>query len=681
MMPQQPHQQIAAQHETYTSTVATQGGSTSPLQLPHPPQPLPLASAPQAQAPSGLALPSSSSMHPTGALPLPLSPGLPPASHTYPLTAAHLVHAFAPLLRGEVPAHAPQSGLGGNSALSVLLSRIGSIIMGAAAPTTPPPSDPAIAISTALAMLPQAVAAGHVSPGAAALLMQSLQQYIPLGLGALDSAAPSTAPPPAVASAHCAAPATTTNANTPRASGDAAFPINLPPWALPPSSEASRAAPAGGTALPAQQPAAPFGALSAPLPAHLGGPMESQLLPASAAVPIDRAQIARHAAAPADAAPLPHVQPSAYVHAPPAVSSGGTMLAPTLPRARTPPSSVDGLLLLSAIADVQRQEDEEMPPAPPPPLPPPPPPVQQQQLPLQAPSAAPSLPFLPLQQQLSLPAASLQPPQPPQQSQESQQPQQPQQPHLPQPSLSPQMQPQPQSMPQPPPVQTEQWPSASPEMQVQTGLQVQPPPLQLSPSQSPQRQRSPEDHQPQHSPLPPPPSPPTRHAPGLMGPQPEGAASPQGAANSAAPLCIETTMCMETRRTLSSEPAGARSVSSLNSADSSSATLSAAPEKTGSWVWLPMVNRRQQRTASSASLSEHPSANDSLSDHPSSDHLASDHPSSDTTFRNGSESAGSDSPRAVDVGDSVHHVELLPIARDAAPAVAAAADPTHVQVA
>jgi len=130
----------------------------------------------------------------------------PGSAHPFPVTAAHLVHACAPLLRGAQPQqqhlqqpehHASPSpqpqlplscapgpnavGNGSSNAsessasMAMLMSSLGRMMMSGTA-------DPTIAIHHALAMLPRAVAAGQVTPGAAALLMQAVHQQMGMAM-------------------------------------------------------------------------------------------------------------------------------------------------------------------------------------------------------------------------------------------------------------------------------------------------------------------------------------------------------------------------------------------------------------------------------------------------------------------------------------------------------------------
>ena len=112
-----------------------------------------------------------------------------------PVTAAHLIAAGV-AGGNNAAAQAQGGGASGPAGLSaamslpILVSRLGSLMMGTACP----PDLALGGLPHALAMLPQAVAAGHVSPGAAALLMQALQaQMGHLEMAAAAAGAPATA--------------------------------------------------------------------------------------------------------------------------------------------------------------------------------------------------------------------------------------------------------------------------------------------------------------------------------------------------------------------------------------------------------------------------------------------------------------------------------------------------------
>ena len=123
--------------------------------------------------------------------------------HPYPVTAAHLVHAFAPLLRGEQQSSLNGGGgIGAHPSLPLLVSSLGSLMMGTASVG----ADPATGLPNALALLPQAVAAGQVSPGAAALLMQALQQRMSTGAPLYSSTVAAAPSPSAPASNISGAP-------------------------------------------------------------------------------------------------------------------------------------------------------------------------------------------------------------------------------------------------------------------------------------------------------------------------------------------------------------------------------------------------------------------------------------------------------------------------------------------
>ena len=357
--------------------LAGNNGSSAYHAPPNPPSP---QRQPQLLSPALTAAAAASQDMPPGAPPglaaLTLPPSLDPSAaancqpdassaqrpaHPYPVTAAHLVHAFAPLLRGEQQTQDPGGGISGHPSLPLLVSSLGSLMMGtASAGADSGLHDPRTGLPNALAMLPQAVAAGHVSPGAAALLMQALQQR----MGNMPSGPANPQP-----SSGQFEPVSSMQATQP-------VPMAAVPPAVPPptSSPEARAA--------------------CVLPCHLGGPVEPHFAPPHAypgaqqwppvAIPSQQTT-----AAP-DAMAAPHHM--SY----PASHQTATHPAAAAPTAQQAPaaglsSGVDGLLLLSACADVQRLEDPEelrppeprqaepsqlaAPLLPPPPLPPPPPPA------------------------------------------------------------------------------------------------------------------------------------------------------------------------------------------------------------------------------------------------------------------------------------------------------------------
>lgn len=209
------------------------------------------------------------------------------------------------------------------------MSRLGGLIMGSGDAS----ADPALAISQALAMLPQAVAAGHVSPGAAALLMQALQQEVSSAVGAVGAAQQWAA------------------AGAPGAASLASQPQQVEPHI---GSYQQRRT----------------------LPTHLGGPpSETPHLPSNVdprgATIYEPPSPSTKCAADNDNGPL---STAASVLQPVQFPDGATI--PSSPvggpaaelrhKPQAPASEgVDGLLLLSACADVQRQDesDNEEPPA------------------------------------------------------------------------------------------------------------------------------------------------------------------------------------------------------------------------------------------------------------------------------------------------------------------------------
>ncbi len=337
----------------------------------------------------------------------------PPGAHPYPVTAAHLVHAFAPLLRAEqhraeqqqeqqrqahrhapphelaqptqpqqsqqqprpevgldgivsvplnvaarlpsedpslpdsvaLPVHPPPHhadaavhataadgpsvaagmGSGGPSAtLPLLMSRLGGLMAMCGSNSG---SDPAVAISQALAMLPQAVAAGQLSPGAAALLMQALQQQVNAVVGGGWA--------PTAAGGHGG-----------RCSGFGAHGADAQPFA-PQGSLASSGAPVASP--PASRlssgdhPSSP----RQPLPSHLGGPPDAWHVPSQMPPTAPHTASRLSAGTPAATAPVAAAAACApSEQAAPVAAAGGP--------AETAASSVDALLLLSACADMQR---------------------------------------------------------------------------------------------------------------------------------------------------------------------------------------------------------------------------------------------------------------------------------------------------------------------------------------
>ena len=363
---------------------AMQTGMDSRLQVgsPHypsfvPPQSAGVPSAAQMMlqqmahaAPQQGSLPSPSSHgQPSVAAPPPVS-----AQHPYPVsgpvTAAHLVAAGvgAPLLRGEAAGvggasalDGSQTGIGAAMSLPTLVSRLGTLMMGTACA----PDLALGGLPHALAMLPQAVAAGHVSPGAAALLMQALQAQ----MGHLETAAAQQMGP----------------------GGAAAWPTSPPAEAAPAGADPSwsnvemqgQAAhnPQQHPSYQQQHAASPS---RAPLPHYLGGPTDANY--SAAATPASSQQQSPsgyHNGLPAQL-PLPPAlsMPPSYhppTHPPGSSPLGspllpstdglqpptiGTIGTPAAPPPKTGDQGVDALLLLSACADVQRQEDEEPPAAP-----------------------------------------------------------------------------------------------------------------------------------------------------------------------------------------------------------------------------------------------------------------------------------------------------------------------------
>ena len=257
--------------------------------------------------------------------------------------AAHAAHGGA---SDEAPSAAPDSGAGAAAALPLLMSRLGGLMaMGAAASGA---SDPTQAISQALAMLPQAVAAGHVSPGAAALLMQALQQQVSAVVGG------GWAPPAGAAGLAFNQVLSSSHLPNPSHVGH-----HLPPM----------------TPSPSHSSAVPSPNAHQPLPAHLGGPAETGWRQTSVAA--EAADTARRPAPTAvpplaqhpqgvvlySAASTSAQQPSHQQHEPPPPLQAERPSEPRSPpcaraeaasSASPSDSGVDGLLLLSACADVQR---------------------------------------------------------------------------------------------------------------------------------------------------------------------------------------------------------------------------------------------------------------------------------------------------------------------------------------
>ena len=251
--------------------------------------------------------------------------------HPYPVTAAHLVHAFAPLLRGEQQSSLNGGGgIGAHPSLPLLVSSLGSLMMGTASVG----ADPATGLPNALALLPQAVAAGQVSPGAAALLMQALQQRMSTG-APLYSSSVAAAPSPS-------APASN-NSGAPQAAPSAAACAISQAMAMSSTTQPTSSTAGSGSGAP--PPTNPR------LPAHLGGPaltaapppyqphMSSHTTRWPAALPDE----SKGASSPMNRSSAPLAHPY----------QGVTRTGGTVPQ-RTCESGVDALLLLSACADMQK---------------------------------------------------------------------------------------------------------------------------------------------------------------------------------------------------------------------------------------------------------------------------------------------------------------------------------------
>ena len=322
--------------------------------------------------------------------------------HAYPVTAAHLVHAFAPLLRAEqhraeqqqqqhleqqqqqqqhleeqqrqahrpaafymqaqqclqqqaawqecmnAAAHMPSedpslldsvsslapaarhragssdwqsaptdlSGGGAVSTLPLLMSRLGGLM--AMCGSNNRDRDPAVAISQALAMLPQAVAAGQLSPGAAALLMQALQQQVNAIVGGGWA--------PAAAACHAG-----------NSCGNGDSQTFVPTGSLACNGDSQTFVPTGSLA---SSPLPSPSSRRQPLPSHLGGPPDWWHAAATSQMPLNAAN---HQPSPFFTAAVPEAAAPAQEHA--AAAAGP---------AETEATSVDALLLLSACADMQR---------------------------------------------------------------------------------------------------------------------------------------------------------------------------------------------------------------------------------------------------------------------------------------------------------------------------------------
>ena len=192
------------------------------------------------------------------------------------------------------------SGGGAVSTLPLLMSRLGGLM--AMCGSNNRDRDPAVAISQALAMLPQAVAAGQLSPGAAALLMQALQQQVNAIVGGGWA--------PAAAACHAG------NSYGFGAHGDSQTFVSTGSLASSP--------------LPSRR---------QPLPSHLGGPPDWWHAAATSQMPPNAAN---HLPTPFFTAAVPVAAAPAQAHA----AAAGP--------AETEATSVDALLLLSACADMQR---------------------------------------------------------------------------------------------------------------------------------------------------------------------------------------------------------------------------------------------------------------------------------------------------------------------------------------
>jgi len=191
-------------------------------------------------------------------------------------------------------------GVGAVSTLPLLMSRLGGLM--AMCGSNNRDRDPAVAISQALAMLPQAVAAGQLSPGAAALLMQALQQQVNAIVGGGWA--------PAAAACH---------AGNSCGNGDSQT-------FVPTGSLASSPLPSPSSR-------------RQPLPSHLGGPPDWWHAAATSQMPPNAAN---HLPTPFFTAAVPVAAAPAQAHA----AAAGPV--------ETEATSVDALLLLSACADMQR---------------------------------------------------------------------------------------------------------------------------------------------------------------------------------------------------------------------------------------------------------------------------------------------------------------------------------------
>jgi hypothetical protein len=191
-------------------------------------------------------------------------------------------------------------GVGTVSTLPLLMSRLGGLM--AMCGSNNRDRDPAVAISQALAMLPQAVAAGQLSPGAAALLMQALQQQVNAIVGGGWA--------PAAAACHAGNSSSNDDSQT----------------FVPTGSLASSPLPSPSSR-------------RQPLPSHLGGPPDWWHAAATSQMPPNAAN---HLPTPFFTAAVPVAAAPAQAHA----AAAGPV--------ETEATSVDALLLLSACADMQR---------------------------------------------------------------------------------------------------------------------------------------------------------------------------------------------------------------------------------------------------------------------------------------------------------------------------------------
>ena len=191
-------------------------------------------------------------------------------------------------------------GVGTVSTLPLLMSRLGGLM--AMCGSNNRDRDPAVAISQALAMLPQAVAAGQLSPGAAALLMQALQQQVNAIVGGGWA--------PAAAACH-----------TGNSCGNGDSQTFVPTGSL------------------ASSPLPSPSSRRQPLPSHLGGPPDWWHAAATSQMPPNAAN---HLPTPFFTAAVPVAAAPAQAHA----AAAGPV--------ETEATSVDALLLLSACADMQR---------------------------------------------------------------------------------------------------------------------------------------------------------------------------------------------------------------------------------------------------------------------------------------------------------------------------------------